>query len=520
MSINFNHVTNDITASSGSVSINGSVPGSGGASAITISNQTAAYTVVAGDLEKIINCTSGTFTVSLTAAATLGAGFNCWIWNTGTGIITVDPNSAETIDGKTTISLYSGEGTQIVCDGTNWQSGDKKRPRLYAENSNISGNPFPVASGVSSVAIGAGAQAVAASAMALGASYAGGAKSFSAANDNGTSSYGALGDSSIAVGENSKATTTGGVAIGGLCVANSTYSTAIGRNSNSQGAQAFTGSGAMALGGSYASGTDSFAAAVLNNTSTYGATGPATIAIGNYSKSTGTRSTAIGYYATASGTGGVAIGGYAYGASATGIYAVAIGDGCAASGIGSTAIGWYNTVSGKCSLVFGSENQGIAVDGKLSWGPNVTPGSGVPAGNPRCGTTVLTYTTTNATPAVLTVASTAGNNAPSSTNQIILPNNSAYAFTGTIIARRRASETNDFAAWEIKGGIVRNSTAASVSLGSYNINPLSTTAGAATWTIALSADTTNGGLAITVTGEASASIRWVATINTTEVIYL
>jgi hypothetical protein len=68
----------------------------GGASAYTIDNKTAAYTVVAGDLRKIINCTSGTFTITLTAAATLGAGFFVYIWNTGTGAITIDPNASET----------------------------------------------------------------------------------------------------------------------------------------------------------------------------------------------------------------------------------------------------------------------------------------------------------------------------------------------------------------------------------------------------------------------------------------
>ena len=39
------------------------------------------------------------------------------------------------------------------------------------------------------------------------------------------------------------------------------------------------------------------------------------------------------------------------------------------------------------------------------------------------------------------------------------------------------------------------------------------------WGMVLSADTTNGGLAITVTGAASTNIRWVASINTTEVRY-
>ena len=50
---------------------------------VTISNKTSAYTVVAGDLGTIINCTSGTFTVYLAPVASLGSGFNCWVWNTG-----------------------------------------------------------------------------------------------------------------------------------------------------------------------------------------------------------------------------------------------------------------------------------------------------------------------------------------------------------------------------------------------------------------------------------------------------
>jgi hypothetical protein len=44
-------------------------------------------------------------------------------------------------------------------------------------------------------------------------------------------------------------------------------------------------------------------------------------------------------------------------------------------------------------------------------------------------------------------------------------------------------------------------------------------AGAVTWVVALTADTTNGGLAITVTGQAATTIRWVAQIRTTEMTY-
>jgi hypothetical protein len=47
------------------------------------------------------------------------------------------------------------------------------------------------------------------------------------------------------------------------------------------------------------------------------------------------------------------------------------------------------------------------------------------------------------------------------------------------------------------------------------INTISNVPG---WTLALTADTTNGALAITTTGAAT-NIRWVATIQTSEVTY-
>jgi len=51
------------------------------------------------------------------------------------------------------------------------------------------------------------------------------------------------------------------------------------------------------------------------------------------------------------------------------------------------------------------------------------------------------------------------------------------------------------------------------------LNRVGATAGAAAWSITLTTDTTNGGLAVTVTGAASTTIRWVAKIETTEVTY-
>jgi hypothetical protein len=115
------------------IDANGVISASGASASATISNKTSAYTVVAGDLGKIINCTSGTFTVLLTAAATLGAGFTVTVWNTSdttANVITIDPDGSETIDGGATLILRRGEGTEIICDGTNWQTGNKKTMRV------------------------------------------------------------------------------------------------------------------------------------------------------------------------------------------------------------------------------------------------------------------------------------------------------------------------------------------------------------------------------------------------------
>jgi tail fiber protein gp53 len=81
-------------------------------------SKTGAYTVVAADYGALIKC-AGTFTLSFAAAATLGDKFKCFVRCTS-GLITLDPNSSETIDGSTTIELYPGMGCWVCCDGSNF----------------------------------------------------------------------------------------------------------------------------------------------------------------------------------------------------------------------------------------------------------------------------------------------------------------------------------------------------------------------------------------------------------------
>lgn len=69
------------------------------------------------DIGKTIIATS-TFTQTLDAVATLGDGWYVDYRNDGTGVITLDPNSTEQINGATTLKIYPGEACRIACNGS------------------------------------------------------------------------------------------------------------------------------------------------------------------------------------------------------------------------------------------------------------------------------------------------------------------------------------------------------------------------------------------------------------------
>jgi hypothetical protein len=93
--------------------------------------KSANYTAVKADASKLINCTS-TFTLALDDVAALGDGWWIAVRNNGTGVITIDPDGSETIDGQASLSLYPGASVFIyatasalvtVGGGTGGQSG-------------------------------------------------------------------------------------------------------------------------------------------------------------------------------------------------------------------------------------------------------------------------------------------------------------------------------------------------------------------------------------------------------------
>ena len=366
---------------------------------LTIDTKTTAYTVVSGDLGKIISA-NGTFTISLTSAITLGAGFTVTIWNVGIGEIAIDPNGTQTIDGISDPRiLYPYEGIQLISNGANWYNGSPRAPRYYAENGHRDNQSRAIASGTYGIAIGAEATASGAASLSIGhqtiasaiasnafgrgssnvgavaagsgslsfnGSYASGIDSLAGSITNNTSTYGATGSNSIAIGQLAKASSSDSIAIG-----KNTQSTGIQSNALGSGAKA-TGLYSTAIGSSLASGNYSFAAGNSLTTGSVGALGESSMAIGRSSKATmdesmaignsasatGLISTAVGYAAIASGMGSVVFGN----SQATAFLAVALGNSSIASANTSLAIGYSAEANDDDSTAIGSSSSATGIN--------------------------------------------------------------------------------------------------------------------------------------------------------------
>ena len=359
----------------------------------------------------------------------------------------------------------AANGEVLSWSGTDydWIAAGGGSPDLYAENYDGT-STLPSATGTNAVAIGSGAKAHAPHAIGLGnTSWA-----------RGDAAFAAFGDARSAAS----------VAIGLGTVSSADAALALGRDSYALAASA------ISLGKGRASGAASFAAAITNNSASYGASGANSVAMGASAKSSGGQGISMGFQALASGARAFAV---SNNANATGTDSLAIGRSTSASATNSVALG---------------NGANSTIGGKFAYAAHSLGGGG----SSQTGKFVLLTSTTDATPKALsTNAGTAG-----TTNQVILPNNSAYAFHGTIVARQQASQGTACAAWKVEGLIRREGSAGTTVLVNSATTVLDNTPA---WGMALTADTTNGGLAITVTGAASTNVRFVATINTSELTY-
>jgi hypothetical protein len=257
---------------------------------------------------------------------------------------------------------------------------------------------------------------------------------------------------------------------------------------------------------------------------------------------------------------GTSAGGNARGANATDLQTSRNAATQVASGAGAALIGGVNnTASGTDAIVGGGSGNvasgsraavlgglGNTADGNNAWVPGgerattrSTAGRGAWAsgrfaanGDAQSGEFSLRIQTSDATAQRLT----ANAGAPTGTNTVNLPNNGTYRVKVFVVAQQTggtAGTAGDCASWEADVLIRRGANAAAtVLVGGHTVTnapalaavtagtpfaPGQRDAGAAAWTLTLAADTTNGGLAVTGTGEANKTIRWVARVQSVEV---
>ena len=126
--------------------------------------------------------------------------------------------------------------------------------------------------------------------------------------------------------------------------------------------------------------------------------------------------------------------------------------------------------------------------------------------------------TADANSKVLISNNDAGTGAANTTNQLTLKNNSAITFKATCVAG--VTGAGNTKVWELRGALKEGANAASTALvGSVIKDVIAYDSGAAAWDIDITADTTNGAIKVEVTGQASTTIRWVCTVEATEMSF-
>lgn len=238
-----------------------------------------------------------------------------------------------------------------------------------------------------------------------------------------------------------------------------------------------------------------------------------------------TNAFAAGANATASGSQSVALGGQTNTASntasavlggvtntASGLYSTVIGgQNNTASGSYSSAVGGSNATSnafnsivlgGTYGSVKGISNYVVSSSSSASY---ITPGAS------QAGCLILAKTTSDATPTVIAT----NNSAPASSNQFTLANYSTAYVRGSCVAAVNGAFTTKV--WTFDAVIRRGASAATTTIiGSVAKNIIAADAGAATWDITIDANTTLGGLRVTVTGQAATQILWICRLDVTE----
>lgn len=226
----------------------------------------------------------------------------------------------------------------------------------------------------------------------------------------------------------------------------------------------------------------------------------------NGATASGSNATAIGRIATSSGNQSFSIGGYSGGTISSGIASLAA-QGSISSGDYSFSVGYQCIANSNHSVALGRESHTFGIIGRQAYASGIEGTTG----DAQASKFILRERTTGNTATTLTSDS----GSASTNNQVILSNQSAYRFKGSIVGKQSGSV--NAAVWDIDGFIVRGANAAATTLNISNVTLVQNTPAWGTPTLA--ADTTNGGLQVQVIGAAATNIQWTAVIETTEVIY-
>ncbi len=343
----------------------------------------------------------------------------------------------------------------------------------------------------------------------------------------------ATGADSVAIGENADATGANSIAIGG----NSTDATsadataadaiAIGSNSLADGAQG------VAIGVR----ADAGGAAAVAISDTANASGLSAVAIGENSDATGNNSVAIGgssvdaSSADATNTNAVAIGGNSL---ASDVDSVGLGASAVGSGNSSLAIGANSTASANRSIAIGRQTNAsgancIAIGGNLtttdsadcSAADSVAIGQHILAddigefafasgefatqSDAHTSIFVLRNSTTDTTQTELFADGSAGD--------ISVPSDCTVSFRINVVARQ--TDADGVSAGYLVIGVIDNNAGTTALVGSVT----TTTVGedVAGWDVTATADDTNDGINVLVTGAVGDAVRWVARAEIVEV---
>lgn len=252
-----------------------------------------------------------------------------------------------------------------------------------------------------------------------------------------------------------------------------------------------------------ASGGSSTVGGGLNNTASGTgdtvAGGNGNVASGGYSSVAGggSNTTSSNYASCGGGFGNNVSGNYAYAVgntnTATGNVSRAEGEQCTADAAYSSAYGFYATVrTGYGFSAYSSRLRAALGDSQRRFATFGTE-------------------TTNATPKLFLSdnSGTAGTG-----NQLRLPSGAAYTFNGKVVAYRPSN--GDFKSWTVQGGVSNFGGTMSNGTTAPTATVVTATAGASTWDVTFSLDSTNKAQQILATGQTSATIEWTLYLESVE----